>query len=208
MHKSAQYAAEKLIGLGAHVVTFSDSDGTVYDPDGIDEEKLQYVKQLKNVKRGRIREYADKYNATYLENKKPWEVQCHIALPCATENELDAIDAMKLVENGCICIAEGANKPAKPEAIAVFWENDTLFGPGKAANAGGVAVSGLEMSQNRSRTRWTQSEVDGKLQTIMKNIHKKCIEYGEENQKINYLRGANIAGFIKVADAMLQQGVV
>ncbi|MEX2572837.1 MAG: NADP-specific glutamate dehydrogenase [Balneolaceae bacterium] len=204
----AQYAAEKSMDLGARVVTLSDSGGVIYDPAGMDKEKLLFVKQLKNEKRGRIWEYAEKYGVTYLEKKKPWEIPCHIALPCATENEIDAVDAMKLVENGCICVAEGANKPSKPEAVRIFLDKGILFGPGKAANAGGVAVSGLEMSQNGSRTRWSHSKVDSRLQAIMKDIHRKCIQHGDTGDNINYIRGANIAGFIKVADAMIQQGVV
>ncbi|SMO47766.1 NADP-specific glutamate dehydrogenase [Fodinibius sediminis] len=205
----AQFATEKAIQLGARVVTLSDSNGVVYDPDGIDEEKLQFVKQLKNVKRGRIREYAEKYDVEYIENGRPWHIECDIALPCATQNEIDADDAAALIENGCKCVAEGANKPAQREAAKIFMDSEILFAPGKAANAGGVAVSGLEMTQNEMRIQWLRSEVDEKLQDIMNEIHDTCVTYGDTgNSYVNYVQGANIAGFIKVADAMLDQGVV
>ncbi|MDR8390697.1 NADP-specific glutamate dehydrogenase [Aliifodinibius sp. S!AR15-10] len=204
----AQFAAEKSLHLGGKVVSLSDSDGTIYDPKGLDEEKLAFVKHLKNEKRGRIREYAKKYDVTYLENQTPWNIPCDIALPCATENEIDEQDAIALVENGCWCVAEGANKPCQPGAVQVFLENELLFGPGKAANAGGVAVSQLEMAQNSMHTQWSRAEVDSKLQEIMRNIHSKCITHGETDGNINYIKGANIAGFLKVADAMLQQGFV
>ncbi|MDR8389971.1 NADP-specific glutamate dehydrogenase [Aliifodinibius sp. S!AR15-10] len=204
----AQFAAEKSLHLGGKVVSLSDSDGTIYDPKGLDEEKLTFVKHLKNEKRGRISEYAKKYDVTYLENQTAWNIPCDIALPCATENEIDEQDAIALVENGCRCVAEGANKPCQPGAVQVFLKNDLLFGPGKAANAGGVAVSQLEMAQNSMHTQWSRAEVDIKLQEIMSNIHSKCITHGEADRSINYIKGANIAGFIKVADAMLQQGLV
>lgn len=204
----AQFAAEKSLHLGGKVVTLSDSNGTIYDTEGLDEEKLAFVKHLKNEKRGRIREYAEKYNVTYLENRTPWNIPCDIALPCATENEIDEQDAITLVENGCQCIAEGANKPCQSEAVQVFQENNLLFGPGKAANAGGVAVSQLEMAQNSMHVQWSREEVDTRLQEIMHNIHSQCITHGGAKESVNYLKGANIAGFLKVADAMLQQGLV
>ena len=206
----AQYAVEKTLHLGGKPVTLSDSNGYVYDPTGISEEKLQYVFELKNIFRGRIREYAERYpEAQYYDGEKPWRVKCDIALPCATQNELDGTDAEALVKNGCICVAEGANMPSTPEAVAVFLKNRLLYGPGKAANAGGVATSGLEMTQNSMRISWTPEEVDSKLHSIMSNIHAACVQYGaEEDGFINYVKGANIAGFIKVAKAMLAQGVV
>ncbi|MHB8172528.1 MAG: NADP-specific glutamate dehydrogenase [Thermincolia bacterium] len=204
----SQYAAEKAIELGAKVVTLSDSVGTVYDPEGITTEKLAYVMELKNVKRGRIKEYAEKYNYQYFEGKTPWGVKCDVALPCATQNELDANDAKELISNGCQCVAEGANMPSTPEAVELFLEHKLMYGPGKAANAGGVATSGLEMSQNSLRLSWTREEVDEKLKGIMKAIHEQCVKYGTEGDFINYVNGANIAGFIKVADAMIDQGVV
>lgn len=204
----AQYAAEKSIHLGAKVITLSDSDGTVYDPAGIDEDKLAYVMRLKNEKRGRIKEYAEKYDVQYIEGGKPWNIQCDVALPCATQNEINPDDAMALVKNGCVCVAEGANKPSQSGAVEIFIDNEILFGPGKAANAGGVAVSGLEMTQNEMRIQWSRQEVDQKLQDIMKEIHQKCVSQGKEEGYINYVRGANIVGFIKVADAMLHQGAV
>jgi glutamate dehydrogenase/leucine dehydrogenase len=205
----AQYAAEKVRQLGGKVVTLSDSDGYIYDPNGIDEEKLAFVMELKNQKRGRISEYADKYKVTYVAGKKPWGVKCDFALPCATQNELNEEDAKTLVANGCIAIAEGANMPSTPEAVEVFLKSKVAFGPGKAANAGGVATSGLEMSQNSMRLPWSREEVEAKLHTIMVNIHKTCVTYGKEDKNfVNYVRGANIGGFIKVADSMLAQGAV
>ncbi|MEX0994023.1 MAG: NADP-specific glutamate dehydrogenase, partial [Balneolaceae bacterium] len=204
----AQFAAEKSLQLGGKVVSLSDSDGTIFDPKGLDEEKLAYVKHLKNVKRGRIREYAEKYEVTYLENRPPWNIPCDIALPCATENEIDEEDALALVDNGCLCVAEGANKPCQSKAVQVFLENNLLFGPGKAANAGGVAVSQLEMAQNSMHTQWSRAEVDNRLQDIMSNIHSQCITHGEADGTTHYIKGANKAGFLKVADAMLQQGIV
>jgi len=205
----AQYTVEKLIQLGAKPVTLSDSNGYIYDKDGIDEEKLAFVKELKNVKRGRIREYSKEYKCEYFEaGRMPWEVKCDIAFPCATENEVQENDAKKLVRNGCICVSEGANMPTTPEAIRVFQEAKILFGPGKAANAGGVATSGLEMSQNSQRLSWSREEVDKRLRNIMMAIHEQCVKYGKEGNYIDYVKGANIGGFIRVADAMLDQGVV
>jgi len=204
----AQYAAEKAIQLGGKVVTLSDSDGTILDIDGIDEEKLAFVMELKNVKRGRIKEYADKYKCKYFNGKQPWGIKYDVALPCATQNEIDATDAKNIIKSGCTCVAEGANMPSTPEAIEVFLKAKILFGPGKAANAGGVSTSGLEMSQNSIRFSWTREEVDEKLHGIMKAIHSQCVEYGKEGNFINYVNGANIAGFRKVADAMIDQGVV
>ena len=203
----AQYACEKATELGAKVVTLSDSSGYIYDSDGISEEKLAFVKYLKNIKRGRIKEYADKYGCNFIEGR-PWSVRCDIALPCATQNELNDEEAKTLVSNGCICVSEGANMPSTPEAIAVFQEAKILFAPGKASNAGGVATSGLEMSQNSLRMNWTREEVDTKLKQIMKDIHSSCVEYGKEDSHVDYVKGANIAGFVKVADAMIDQGVV
>ena len=206
----AQYAAQKATQLGAKVVTLSDSNGFIYDPDGIDEEKLAYVFMLKNVQRGRIREYAEKYpSAKYTPNERPWSVKCDIAMPCATQNELNAEQAEALVKNGCKCVVEGANMPTTPEAIAVFQKAKILYSPGKASNAGGVATSGLEMTQNSIRLGWSKEEVDEKLKGIMANIHARCVEFGTESDGyINYVKGANIAGFMKVADAMLAQGIV
>ena len=206
----AQYAAEKVNQLGGKVLTLSDSSGYIYDNEGIDAEKLAFVMELKNVKRGRISEYVKAYpNATYIEGKTPWEVRCDIALPCATQNELHEADATTLVNNGCICVSEGANMPSTKEAITVFHEAKILFAPGKASNAGGVATSGLEMTQNSLRFKWSREEVDNKLNEIMSNIHDSCIEYGKDDDGyIDYVKGANIAGFVKVADAMLAQGIV
>ena len=206
----AQYAAEKAIQLGAKVLTLSDSKGYVVDEEGIDQEKLESVMDLKNNKRGRISEYADKYaSATFHKGKTPWEVKCDIALPCATQNELDGDDAKALIKNGCICVAEGANMPSTPEAMHEFQNAKILFAPGKASNAGGVATSGLEMSQNSLRISWSREEVDDRLKGIMEDIHNSCIEYGkEEDGYCNYVKGANIAGFVKVADAMLAQGAI
>ena len=194
----AQYAAQKAMRLGAKVVTLSDSNGYVYDPEGLDEEKLAYVFQLKNVQRGRIKEYVNKYpKAKYFPDERPWGVPCDIALPCATQNEIEAADAKKLVENGCWCVAEGANMPTTPEAIAIFQEAKLLYSPGKASNAGGVATSGLEMTQNSIRQKWTAEEVDAQLHRIMSDIHAACLKYGTEaDGYINYVKGANIAGFI------------
>ncbi len=206
----AQFAAQKALQLGAKVVTMSDSNGYIYDPDGIDEEKLAYIMQLKNIFRGRIREYAEKYpSATYYPEERPWNVKCDIALPCATQNELDGNQARTLVANGCICVAEGANMPCTPEAIEVFQQAKLLYSPGKASNAGGVATSGLEMTQNSMRLKWTREEVDGHLKRIMTDIHEACVKYGtEKDGYVNYVKGANIAGFIKVAEAMMSQGLV
>jgi glutamate dehydrogenase (NADP+) len=205
----AQYAAEKCIQLSAKVVSMSDSSGTIFDNDGIDEEKLAFIMDLKNNKRGRISEYIKKYStAKFLKNKTPWEIPCDIALPCATQNELNEQDASYLIKNGCICVSEGANMPCTPEAIKIFKSNKILYAPGKASNAGGVAVSGLEMAQNSLRYSWSRDEVDSKLKEIMNDIHKSCLIHGEEKGWVDYEKGANIAGFIKVADAMLAQGVV
>ena len=206
----AQYAAEKAISLGAKVLTMSDSSGFIYDNNGIDEEKLEYIMNLKNLKRGRISEYVKKYpKSTFNKGQKPWSTPCDIALPCATQNELDENDAKKLISNGCSCVSEGANMPSTKDAIEVFHKSKILFAPGKASNAGGVATSGLEMTQNSLRYHWSREEVDEKLKDIMLNIHNSCIEYGkQDNGYIDYVKGANIAGFVKVADAMLAQGIV
>jgi glutamate dehydrogenase (NADP+) len=206
----AQYATEKATVLGAKVVTLSDSEGYIYDPKGIDKEKLAFVMQLKNVKRGRIKEYCDKYpEAKFVAGKRPWEVKCDIALPSATQNEINGDEAKMLIANGCYCVSEGANMPSTPEAIEVYIDKKILYGPGKAANAGGVATSGLEMSQNSMRLSWTSEEVDQRLHNIMINIHKNCVKYGTESDGfINYVKGANIGGFVKVAEAMLAQGLV
>ena len=206
----AQYAVQKTLQLGGKPVTLSDSNGYIYDPEGIDESKLEYVLELKNIFRGRISEYVERYpKAKYFDGQKPWGVKCDIALPCATQNELDGESAETLVKNGCICVAEGANMPSTPEAIAVFQQNKLLYAPGKASNAGGVATSGLEMTQNSMRISWTPEEVDTKLHTIMSDIHAACVKYGTEpDGYVNYVKGANIAGFLKVANAMLAQGLV
>jgi len=206
----AQYATEKATQLGAKVVTLSDSSGYILDKEGIDADKLAYVMDLKNVKRGRISEYVNKYsNAVFFKGEKPWVVACDVALPCATQNELNGEHAKQLVDNGCICVAEGANMPSTPEAIYEFQKAKILFAPGKASNAGGVATSGLEMSQNSLRLSWTREEVDEKLKQIMKEIHESCVAYGKnEDGSVDYIKGANIAGFVKVADAMLAQGIV
>ena len=204
----AQFAAEKAIMRGARVVTFSDSNGFVYDPRGVDAERLAFVKELKNVKRGRIHEYAKQFKCEYFEGKRPWGVRCQVALPSATQNELSGGDAQALVANGCICVGEGANMPSTPEAVDVFLGKKILFGPGKAANAGGVSVSGLEMTQNSMRLQWTNDEVDKRLSDIMKAIHNQCARFGERDGFINYVDGANTAGFRKVAEAMLDQGLV
>ncbi len=205
----AQYATQKATELGGKVVTMSDSNGYIYDPAGIDAEKLAFVMELKNVKRGRISEYATKYNCQYVEGKTPWGVKCDIALPSATQNELNGDDAKTLLANGCFCISEGANMPSTAEAAEYFVEKKVLYGPGKAANAGGVATSGLEMAQNSQRLSWTREKVDQELHTIMVNIHKTCEKYGKQaDGTINYVNGANIGGFVKIAEAMLAQGLV
>jgi glutamate dehydrogenase (NADP+) len=206
----AQYAAEKIIQLGGKVITLSDSSGFILDEEGITEEKLAFVQELKNVKRGRISAYVEAYpNAKFFEGKRPWSVPCDLAFPCATQNELNGDDAALLVKNGLMCVSEGANMPSTPEAIEVFRKAKILFAPGKASNAGGVATSGLEMSQNSLRISWTREEVDQRLQAIMKDIHDSCVAYGkEEDGYCDYVKGANIAGFVKVADAMLAQGVI
>jgi glutamate dehydrogenase/leucine dehydrogenase len=206
----AQYAVEKVLQLGGKALTLSDSNGFIHDPDGIDEEKLNFVLELKNVKRGRISEYVQKFpRAEYLEGRTPWSVKCDIALPCATQNELSEIDAQMLVRNKCVAISEGANMPSTPEAITVFQNAKILYGPGKAANAGGVATSGLEMTQNSMRLNWSREEVDSRLHEIMVNIHESCLKYGRESKEyVNYVNGANISGFIKIADAMIAQGAV
>ncbi len=204
----AQYAVEKVNELGGKVITLSDSSGTVHAPNGIDNQMLEYVLDLKNVRRGRIKEFAVEYKLDFLEGSKPWDVPCDIALPCATQNEIDKDDATSLINNGCICVAEGANMPSDKNAVDIFIENKILFGPGKAANAGGVAVSGLEMSQNSQRISWPSEKVDNELKNIMSSIHSQCLEHGSDDGFTNYVKGANIGGFKKVADAMLDQGVV
>ena len=204
----AQYAVEKVNQLGGKCITLSDSDGYIYDPDGITAEKLDYVMELKNVKRGRIKEYADKYGVKYVAGKTPWGEKCEVALPCATQNELNGDDAKALIANGCYCVSEGANMPSTIEAVELFIAKKILYGPGKAANAGGVATSGLEMSQNSMRLSWTREEVDERLHQIMVNIHQTCAKYGKEGDFINYVKGANIGGFVKVADSMMAQGLV
>ncbi len=206
----AQGATEKAIQLGAKVITLSDSNGCIYDKDGINVEKLEWVKDLKNVRRGRIREYAEKFGCEYYEGKRPWGIPCDVALPSATQNEIDVDNAKELIKNGCVCVSEGANMPSTLKAIDVFLENKILFGPGKAANAGGVAVSGLEMSQNSLRLQWSREEVDGKLHQIMKDIHEQCVTHGASHDGtfVNYVDGANIAGFVKLADSMIDQGVI
>ncbi|MCF8230780.1 MAG: NADP-specific glutamate dehydrogenase [Bacteroidales bacterium] len=205
----AQFATQKVTDLGGKVVTLSDSGGFIYDPDGIDTDKLNYVMNLKNVKRGRIQEYAEKYNAEYHEGQRPWGIKCDVALPCATQNEINEEEAKTLVNNGCQVISEGANMPSTSEAVEVFQNNNILYGPGKAANAGGVAVSGLEMSQNSLRLSWSGEEVDQRLHAIIKDIHETCVKFGKEDDgSVNYVKGANIGGFVKVADAMLAQGAV
>jgi len=204
----AQYTIEKLLHLGAKPVTVSDSDGFVYDKDGINQEKLEFIKELKNKRRGRISEFAEEYNLEYYPAEKPWGIPCDLAFPSATQNEINEKDAKTLVKNGCFCVTEGANMPSTPDAIELYMEAGILYGPGKAANAGGVAVSGLEMSQNSIRYNWSREEVDQRLQNIMHSIHAQCVKYGKEGKRVNYMKGANIAGFIKVADAMLAQGLV
>ena len=206
----AQYATEKCIQLGAKVLTLSDSDGYIYDPDGIDRAKLDYVMELKNVERGRIKEYAEEYpNAVYHAGERPWGEKADIALPCATQNEINGEQAQMLVDNGVFAVAEGANMPSTPEAVKAFQDAKILYAPGKASNAGGVAVSGLEMSQNSERLSWTSEEVDNRLKLIMKDIHENCVKYGTQaDGYINYVKGANVAGFMKVAKAMMAQGIV
>jgi len=205
----AQFATEKVTELGGKVVTLSDSAGFIYDSEGICKEKLAYVMHLKNVKRGRIKEYAEKYGCEYHEGLRPWGVKCDVAMPCATQNEINEDEANMLVKNGCYCVSEGANMPSTSDAVVIYQKAKILYGPGKAANAGGVAVSGLEMSQNSLRLSWTREEVDGRLQTIMKDIHETCVKYGKDDTGyIDYVKGANIGGFVKVADAMIAQGVV
>ena len=204
----AQYATEKVTDLGGKVVTLSDSSGYIYDPDGIDTKKLAFAMHLKNVKRGRISEYAEKYGCEYHDGQRPWGVKCDVAMPCATQNEINLDEAKTLIANGCFVVSEGANMPSTAEAIVAYLDAKILYGPGKAANAGGVAVSGLEMSQNSLRLSWTREEVDARLLQIMKDIHEICVKFGTEGDFINYVQGANIGGFVKVADAMLAQGVV
>lgn len=204
----AQYTVEKLLELGAKVVTLSDSNGFIYDENGIDKKELDCVMHLKNVKRARIKDCSDEFKCKYFEDKKPWGVKCDIAFPSATQNEIDAKDAETLVKNGCMAIGEGANMPTTPEGVEVFQKAKILYAPGKAANAGGVATSGLEMSQNSMRLSWSREEVDKKLHQIMIAIHEQCVKYGKEDKHINYVNGANIAGFVKVADAMIDQGLV
>ena len=204
----AQYTVEKLNQLGAKVVTLSDSSGMIYDPDGIDNKKLAYVMELKNIKRGRIKEYAEKYGVNYEDGKRPWHIKCDMAFPSATQNEINKDEAKMLISNGCICVSEGANMPTEPEGIEIFQKVKILYGPGKAANAGGVATSGLEMSQNSLKLSWSREEVDEKLHNIMRSIHSSCEKYGKEDNFIDYVKGANIAGFVKVADAMLDQGLI
>ncbi len=205
----ATYTAEKVLELGGKVITMSDSSGYIYDPEGIDTDKLAFIFDLKNVQRGRIKEYADKYKCKYVEGKRPWSEKCTIALPSATQNEIDKEDAEMLVRNGCIAVSEGANMPSTMEAVEVFLKNKILYAPGKAANAGGVSVSGLEMSQNAMKLSWPKEEVDKRLQDIMASIHESCVKYGTEADGfVNYVKGANIAGFMKVAKAMMAQGVL
>jgi glutamate dehydrogenase (NADP+) len=204
----AQYAAEKLGQLGAKVLTMSDSSGFVHDPNGISGERLEFMKRLKNVTRGRISEYAREFRCEFHEGKRPWGVQVDLALPCATQNELSGEDARKLVQQGCIGVAEGANMPTDPDGIRAFLDAKIAYAPGKAANAGGVAVSGLEMTQNSMRLSWTKEELNQRLRDIMRGIHERCVQYGSEGDHVNYVKGANIAGFLKVADAMLACGVV
>lgn len=204
----AQFAIQKVNELGGKVVTVSDSSGYIYDPDGINDEKLEFLMELKNVKRGRISEYAKVYGVELHQGERPWFVPCDVAMPCATQNEINGDEARALVNNGCYCVSEGANMPSMPEAVEVFQEHQILFGPGKAANAGGVATSGLEMSQNSLRMSWTREEVDGKLKGIMSAVHEQCVEYGKEGTYIDYVKGANVGGFLKVANAMVDRGLV
>jgi len=204
----ATFAAKKLMALGARAVTLSDSSGYIHDPDGLNQEKLDYVLDLKNVRRGRISEYADEYGVKFYPGKRPWEVACDVALPCATQNEINRQEAETLIKNGCIAVSEGANMPTEDDAVKLFQQAGVMYAPSKAANAGGVAVSGLEMSQNSARISWTEDELNKQLRDIMAKIHDRCVEYGREDKDIDYVKGANIAGFIKVADAMLAYGVV
>ena len=205
----AQFATQKIIELGGKVVTLSDSSGFIHDPDGITEQKLKYVFDLKNIRRGRIKEYAAKFDVEYFENRRPWNIPVDVALPCATQNEIHADDARTLIDNGCILVSEGANMPSTPEAVEVYLNSKILYGPGKAANAGGVAVSGLEMTQNSMRLPWSRKEVDDRLHLIMKNIHETCVKFGtEDNGFVDYVKGANIGGFVKVANAIMAQGLV
>jgi glutamate dehydrogenase/leucine dehydrogenase len=204
----AQFTTEKILDLGGTVHTLSDSNGTVYDKNGIDRDKLEFVMDLKNNRRGRIKEFADEYNLEYFEGKRPWHIPADLAFPSATQNEIDEADAKNLVSNGVFGVSEGANMPTTPEGIEVFKSSRILYGPGKAANAGGVATSGLEMSQNSLRLSWTREEVDQRLHDIMVNIHNNCVEHGKTGDHVDYVKGANIAGFVKVADAMIQQGIV
>jgi glutamate dehydrogenase (NADP+) len=204
----AQHTVQKVSQLGGKAVTLSDSSGMIHDPSGIDDKKLAYVMELKNVKRGRIKEYADKYRCEYYEGKRPWSIKCDAAFPCATQNEISKDDAKKLVDNGVICVAEGANMPTELDGVRLFLDAKILYGPAKAANAGGVAVSGLEMTQNSLRLSWTREEVDTKLQSIVRSIHESCVRYGKEDGFTNYVKGANVAGFVKLADSMIDQGLV
>lgn len=204
----AQFAAEKILDLGGKVLTLSDSNGTVYYREGFNHEMLEFVKDLKNNQRGRIKEFAEHFNLLYFEDSKPWNIPCDLAFPCATQNEIDVVDAMTLVQGGCMAVAEGANMPTSNDGIEIFQNSGILYAPGKASNAGGVATSGLEMSQNSLRFAWSREEVDNRLHHIMQDIHGQCVEYGTENDKVNYVKGANIAGFVKVAKAMLAEGVV
>ena len=204
----AQYTVQKVSQLGGKAVTLSDSSGMIHDPSGIDDKKLAYVMELKNVKRGRIKEYADKYRCEYYEGKRPWSIKCDVAFPSATQNEISKDDAKKLVDNGVICVAEGANMPTELDGVRLFLDAKILYGPAKAANAGGVAVSGLEMTQNSLRLSWTREEVDTKLQSIVRSIHESCVRYGKEDGFTNYVKGANVAGFVKLADSMIDQGLV
>jgi glutamate dehydrogenase/leucine dehydrogenase len=204
----AQHTVQKVSQLGGKAVTLSDSSGMIHDPSGIDDKKLAYVMELKNVKRGRIKEYADKYRCEYYEGKRPWSIKCDVAFPSATQNEISKDDAKKLVDNGVICVAEGANMPTELDGVRLFLDAKILYGPAKAANAGGVAVSGLEMTQNSLRLSWTREEVDTKLQSIVRSIHESCVRYGKEDGFTNYVKGANVAGFVKLADSMIDQGLV
>lgn len=204
----ALFAAERAMAIGAKVLTLSDSDGFIYEPNGLDDERLSALKQLKLQKRGRLKDYAREFKSKYVAGKRPWSIKCDVALPCATQNELNGSDAKELLRNGCICVGEGANMPSTLDAVSLFLDKKILFGPGKAANAGGVSVSGLEMTQNSMRLQWTRDEVDRRLRDIMKAIHSQCVRFGEQKGFINYVDGANIAGFRKVAEAMMEQGVV